>query len=68
MKSFYWVATAAVLAGALAVATPRAQSVDERVAQAAKPLPEALRAGATVVTYDSATGVRTVPISSSASR
>jgi len=37
-----------------------AQSVDERVAQAVRPLPEDLQAGATVFTYDAGTGARIV--------
>ena len=39
-------------------ASVRAQSADPRVAEALKPLPEDLKAGATVVAYDNATGAR----------
>ena len=45
---------------ASSVDEPVAQPGDERVAQAVTPLPEELRAGATVLTYDPATGDRTV--------
>ncbi len=48
---------------ALVVAFPaaaRAQSPDPRIAEAIKPLPDDLKAGATVVTYDPATGTRQV--------
>lgn len=39
-------------------ASARAQAGDPRIAEAIKPLPEDLKAGATVVTYDAATGAR----------
>ena len=43
------------------LATPaRAQAGDPRIAEAVKPLPEDLQAGATVVAYDKATGARQV--------
>jgi hypothetical protein len=60
MKRFIGVAAAVVLASPLVVATARAQSADARIAEAVQVLPEDLRAGATVVTYDAATGARTV--------
>ena len=41
-------------------ATARAQSVDQQIADAVLPLPEDLKAGATVVTYDPDTGERIV--------
>ena len=48
-----------LLAAGLAAVTPSAAaSMDEQVAQAVTPLPEDLRAGATVLTYDPATGDR----------
>ena len=53
-------AVALVLVTLIAVSTVRAQSVDETVAQAVLPLPEDLRAGATVYTYDADTGERNV--------
>lgn len=52
------------LAGAVALLSPFAQaavqSTDEQIAEAVLPLPKELRAGATVVTYDPATGARKV--------
>jgi hypothetical protein len=54
------VAAAAILIGMAYSAPVPAQSVDELVAQAVTPLPQDLRAGATVVTYDPATGARRV--------
>src|SRR5678816_1856256 len=44
----------------LAVSPARAQAADPRIAEALKPLPEDLKAGATVVAYDKATGARQV--------
>lgn len=43
-----------------AVATAQSVAVGEQVAQAVLPLPKDLRAGATVVNYDAATGARKV--------
>ena len=51
---------AAALLLALTAAPARAQSPDPRIAEALTPLPEDLKAGATVVAYDKATGARTV--------
>ena len=53
------------LAAALALTSPlvsaiQAQSVDHRIAEAVQILPEDLRAGATVITYDGTTGDRKV--------
>lgn len=53
------VAVAAVVA-ARPAAIVHAQGNDEKIAQAVLPLPEDLRAGATVVTYDEKTGDRVV--------
>jgi hypothetical protein len=50
---------AAALLLPLSAAPARAQS-DPRIAEALKPLPQDLKAGATVVAYDKATGARTV--------
>jgi hypothetical protein len=44
----------------LTSAVAHAQSADPRIAEAVKPLPEDLRAGATVVAYDQTTGARKV--------
>jgi len=54
--------TAAMLTCALSVIAPpvSAASSAELIAQAVTPLPEDLRAGATVLTYDPATGARRV--------
>jgi hypothetical protein len=60
MKAFVGAAAAAVLFASTFVAPARAQSADSRIAEALKPLPEDLKAGATVVTYDPATGARQV--------
>ena len=60
MKGLICITTATVLASLFILATPRAQSVDELVAQAVTPLPEDLRAGATVLTYDLASRKRKV--------
>src|SRR5215510_914812 len=54
-----------ILAATLALASPLAAgaqpvSADKLIAEAVKILPEDLRAGATVVTYDAATGARKV--------
>ena len=62
MQRVFGPAVAAVLvAGALAVpASAQAQSTDQQIAGALLPLPEDLKAGATVVTYDPDTGGRIV--------
>ncbi len=58
MKLFFGVA------GALALLIPLAfaavETVDDQIAEAVLPLPKELRAGATVVTFDPATGARKV--------
>jgi hypothetical protein len=53
-------ALALVVVGTLAARVAQAQSADSIIAAAVLPLPEDLRAGATVVTYDPATGARKV--------
>lgn len=60
MKSLVRLAAAAVLLSPLAVRAADLESVDALVSQAVLPLPEDLRAGATVVTYDATTGARNV--------
>ena len=56
-----FVATAAAaLLMPLSAAPARAQSADPRIAEAIQPLPEDLKAAATVVAYDKATGARQV--------
>ena len=52
------------LVGAVALLSPSVfaavETADEQIAEAVSPLPKELRAGATVVTYDPATGARKV--------
>ena len=59
MKHVLGMAAALVLAGPLA-AVSQAQSADAQITEAVEILPADLRAGATVVTYDPATGERKV--------
>ncbi|MCC7242229.1 MAG: hypothetical protein IT180_09915 [Acidobacteria bacterium] len=59
MKKYIGVVAALALASPL-VAAAQTPSVDTQIAQAVQILPEDLRAGATVVTYDPATGARKV--------
>jgi hypothetical protein len=49
-----------LVVGLAAACTVSAQSIEDRIAQAVLPLPEDLRADATVFTYDPATGERIV--------
>src|SRR5262249_22406474 len=60
MKSLAGVAAALVLLSPSAVRAADPVSVEALVAQAVLPLPEDLRAGATVLTYDPSTGARKV--------
>src|SRR5262245_4479358 len=61
MRNFVLAAAAFALAsGALAHAGGQAASAGQQIADATRILPEDLRAGATVVTYDAATGTRKV--------
>lgn len=60
MKGFMRMAAAVLAASPLLAGTTAAQSVDALVAEAVQILPEDLRAGATVVTYDATTGSRKV--------
>jgi len=59
MQKLIGVAAALLLASPL-VATAQTPSADEQIKQAVQVLPQDLRAGATVVTYDAATGARKV--------
>jgi hypothetical protein len=59
MKRIIGVAAAALLATS-AVATAQTESNAAKIAEAVKPLPDDLKAGATVVTYDEKTGERVV--------
>ncbi len=58
MRRLFTAATVAVVS--LCAVTAMAQTADARVAEALKPLPEDLKAGATVVAYDAASGARQV--------
>jgi len=60
MKQVIVVAAAAVLVGPLGVAAQPGAPADTQIAEAVQILPPDLRAGATVVTYDAATGTRKV--------
>lgn len=60
MKCLIGLAGVIMLLNHGAVATAQSVAVDEQVAQAVLPLPQDLRAGATVVKYDAATGAREV--------
>ena len=60
MKRFVSAAAAAVMLAAPAAVPVLAQSPDSRIAEALQPLPDDLKAAATVVDYDKATGARKV--------
>ena len=61
MRIVIGVGAALVVAASFGVAHAQpAQSKDEKIAEAVKPLPEDLKAGATVVSYDEKTGERMV--------
>ena len=60
MRNAIVVAAALAVSGPLAADAQSAASVDAQVAEAVQILPPDLRAGATVVTYDAATGARKV--------
>jgi hypothetical protein len=59
-RSIGTVALAVFLCPVAAAVPAYAQSVEAQIAQAVLPLPDDLRAGASVVTYDASTGARTV--------
>src|SRR5438309_11516145 len=60
MKHVILGAAAMVVAGSLAASAQQPPSVEKQIAEAVQILPPDLRAGATVVTYDEATGARKV--------
>jgi len=60
MKNAILAATAIVLMSPLARAAGQSASVEKQIAEAVQILPQDLQAGATVVTYDTATGARKV--------
>jgi hypothetical protein len=60
MKAFIGAAALLALMSPLAVSQASAQSNDAVIKEAVQPLPEDLKAGATVVTYDEKTGERKI--------
>jgi len=60
MKRFVGLVGVIILTNLAPVATAATQSVEDQITEAVLPLPEDLRAGATVVAYDSETGARKV--------
>ena len=60
MKYAMFILTVSVLAGPLMAAEDQPKTADQQIAEAVQILPQDLRAGATVVTYDPATGARKV--------
>jgi len=60
MKRFVGLVGALILTNLAPVATAATQSVEDQITEAVLPLPEDLRAGATVVAYDPETGARKV--------
>jgi hypothetical protein len=60
MKNFVVVAATLALSGPVVATAQQAATVDQQIADATHILPPDLRAGATVVTYDAATGARKV--------
>ena len=60
MKPIIFAVTAMTLSGFLAGAPQEGAASDQQIAETVKILPKDLRAGATVVTYDPATGARKV--------
>lgn len=60
MKAFIGVAAMVVLVSPLAASTARAQSNGDKIVEAVMPLPDDLKAGATVVAYDETSGDRVV--------
>jgi hypothetical protein len=60
MKAFISAAALLALVGPMAASQAAAQSNDATIKEAVQPLPDDLKAGATVVTYDEKTGERKV--------
>jgi hypothetical protein len=60
MRSVMLAAAALVLSGPLLPAAGQAPTVEQQIAEAVRILPEDLRGGAAIVTYDAATGARKV--------
>jgi hypothetical protein len=60
MKAFIGVAALVALMSPMAASPAMAQSNDALIKEATQPLPDDLKAGATVVTYDEKTGARKV--------
>src|SRR5204862_2388844 len=60
MKRFISIVAVLIAATPIAGRVASAQTNEQKVAEAVKPLPDDLKAGATVVTYDAKTGARQV--------
>jgi hypothetical protein len=60
MRIFVAAATAIAVSGSMMSAAQQSATVEQQIAEATHILPQDLRAGATVVTYESATGARKV--------
>jgi hypothetical protein len=60
MRDVMVAVTAIVLSGPLSAADEQPGTADQQIAETVQVLPDDLRAGATVGTYDAATGTRTV--------
>ena len=60
MKAFIGVAALVALVSPMAASPASAQMADPRIAEATQPLPDDLKAGATVLTYNEKTGAREV--------
>ncbi len=60
MKAFIGVAALVMLVSPVAVSQASAQSNEDKIKEAVQPLPDDLKAGATVVSYDEKTGDRVV--------
>lgn len=60
MKAFIGMVALAALLSPLTVSQARAQSKEDKIKEAVQPLPDDLKAGATVVTYDEKSGDRVV--------
>ena len=60
MREVMVAVTAMVLSGSLLIGDDQPGTADQQIAEAVQVLPDDLRAGATVVTYDAATGTRKV--------
>jgi hypothetical protein len=60
MKALIGAAVLTVLVGPMAASSATAQTNEDKIKEATQPLPEDLKAGATVLTYDQKTGARQI--------